>query len=112
MKTSHHFMFCFDIEEKRCDLFKLCCAQKKNNTATFNKTVLDRQKRTKHSFFHEQKEKKLFWITKKPNVDITTQHLCESLYSFNPLVPRRHICAAYIQKFPENFWGLFVRVLA
>jgi hypothetical protein len=45
-KTSHHFMFRFDIETKRCVFFKLCCALKKNNTATFNKTVLDSQKRT------------------------------------------------------------------
>jgi hypothetical protein len=34
-KTGHHFTFRFDIKTKRCVLFRLVCARKKNNNTTF-----------------------------------------------------------------------------
>jgi hypothetical protein len=34
-KTGHPFTFRFDMETKRCVLFRLVCARKKNNTTTF-----------------------------------------------------------------------------
>jgi hypothetical protein len=45
-KTNHRRMFRFDIETKHSVFFKRCRARKENTTATFKKTVLDRQKRT------------------------------------------------------------------
>jgi hypothetical protein len=64
-KTSHHFMFRFDIEMKSCILFKLCCARKKNKTAMFNKTVLDRQKERNIHFFMNESKKRIAFDHKK-----------------------------------------------
>jgi tricorn protease-like protein len=35
-RANYNFRFRFDLETKRCVFFKLRCAQKKNQTTTFN----------------------------------------------------------------------------
>jgi hypothetical protein len=39
-RADHNFRFQLDLETKGCVLFKLLCAQKKNQTKTFNILVL------------------------------------------------------------------------
>jgi aminopeptidase C len=56
-KAYHNFMFRFNLETKRCVLFKLLSARKKNQTTTFNISVFKREKRTNHLFFHDRKQK-------------------------------------------------------
>jgi hypothetical protein len=50
-------MFRFDIETKRCILFKLSYERKQNKTKTFKIVLNYRYKRAKHAFFHERKQK-------------------------------------------------------
>jgi hypothetical protein len=65
-------MFHFEIEMKRWVLFKLCCARKKNNTATFNKLYWIGKKEHNIHYFVNESKKRIVFNHKKRNVDITS----------------------------------------
>jgi hypothetical protein len=57
---------------KRCVLFRLGCAQKKNNTTTINVSILDKKKERNNRLFIIESKKRNAFDHKKRNVGITS----------------------------------------